>query len=237
MTALSLARPLRVLDLFSGIGAFALGLERAGLRISTFCEAASFPRQTLARHWPDTPILQDVRDIRARIECDVICGGFPCQAFSTAARGRNRAEKDLWSEMERVIALCRPTCIIGENVSEQSVRYAADRVSSMGYAVIVRRISGAEIGAWHQRNRWWFVAHPHDEGKFHRAFDAEMARLPSLCAGLWSAETYARAVRVPAGSASGMDEARLIALGNAGFPVITEAIGRAIMSAYAEIEA
>ena len=213
---------MRVLDLFSGIGAFALGLERAGL--------VDFQRRVLTRHWPGVPVMEDIHKIVAPIECEVICGGFPCQAFSTAARGRNRAEKDLWPEMERVVSLCRPRFIIGENVCERAIRHAAERMSGLGYAVTVRRISGAQIGAWHQRNRWWFVAHPHDQGEFCRRLDAEVAKLPEVCAGLWTAETYAGAVRVPVGLASGMDEARLIALGNAGFPAITETIGRAIMA-------
>lgn len=222
---------MRVLDLFSGIGAFALGMQRAGFEHVAFCEAADFPRRVLQHHWPDTPIIEDIRSIREPIPCDVICGGFPCQAFSTAARGRNIAGKNLWPEMERVIDLCRPQYVIGENVSERAIRHAAARISNLGYSVTTRRISGAEIGAWHQRNRWWFVAHPHDESEFRSRLNAEVAELPALCGGLWSAEAYADAVRISAGPTGGMDEARLIALGNAGFPTVVEAIGRAILRA------
>ena len=220
----------RVLDLFSGIGAFALGLHRAGFRHIALCESADFPRRVLRKHWPHVPIIEDIRSIRDAIECDVICGGFPCQAFSTAARGRNIISKDVWPEMERVVSLCRPKYVIGENVSERAIKHAADRIAALGYGVSVRRISGADCGAWHQRHRWWLVAHPHDKGEFRRALDEEVAKLPSLCRGLWGAETYARAIRVSPGPARGLDEARLTALGNSGIPAISQAIGNAIQA-------
>ena len=223
---------MRVLDLFSGIGAFSLGLQRAGFEHVAFCENADFPRRVLKKQWPHVPIISDIREINSPIECDVICGGFPCQPFSTAARGRNIGSKNLWPEMERVIDLCQPKYVIGENVSERSIRQSSDRLARLGYAIAVRRISGLDLGAWHQRNRWWVIAHPHDESQFRCHLNAEVAKLPEVCRGIWSAAAYAGAVRVSARPSAGMDEARLIALGNAGFPVITEAIGLAILRAY-----
>src|SRR6476659_6022774 len=77
---------LRVLDLFSGIGGFSLGLERAGgFETVAFCEIEAYPRRVLAKHWPRVPIYDDVRTLTADtlsrdgIAVDVICGGFPCQ--------------------------------------------------------------------------------------------------------------------------------------------------------------
>jgi len=62
-------RKLRVLDLFSGIGGFSLGLERTGgFETAAFCEFAEFPRKVLAKHWPDVPCLKDVRELRWTIE-------------------------------------------------------------------------------------------------------------------------------------------------------------------------
>ena len=55
---------LRVLDLFSGIGAFSLGLERAGMRTISFCEIDPFCRRVLAKHWPEVHCYHDVRDSR-----------------------------------------------------------------------------------------------------------------------------------------------------------------------------
>lgn len=219
---------MRVLDLFSGIGGMSLGLERAGMVTTAFCEVADFPGRVLAKHWPEVPNLKDIRAIREPITCDVIAGGFPCQAFSAAARGRNIASKDLWPEMERVVSLCAPKIVIGENVSERAISRAGDRLAGLGYTITTRRISGADCRAPHRRDRWWLVAHPYDAGEFHRALDAEVAELPSLCAGLWTAQTYSRAIRVPNGLPTGLDQARLTALGNAVIPQIPEAIGRAV---------
>lgn len=56
---------LRVLDLFSGIGAYALGVERAGMKVVAFCECEDFPRRVLRKHWPDVPIYDDVRTLTA----------------------------------------------------------------------------------------------------------------------------------------------------------------------------
>lgn len=55
---------LRVLDLFSGIGGFSLGLERTGgFKTVAFCEIAEYPRRVLAKHWPEVPCFKDVREI------------------------------------------------------------------------------------------------------------------------------------------------------------------------------
>lgn len=91
---------LRVLDLFSGIGGFSLGLERAklegakydGFETVAFCEIEDFPRRILAKHWPHVPCYRDVRELTAEqlaadgIAVDVITGGFPCQDISTAGK-------------------------------------------------------------------------------------------------------------------------------------------------------
>ena len=54
---------MRVLDLFSGIGGFAMGMERAGHEVVAFCEIEEFPQKVLAKHWPDVPIFKDVRKL------------------------------------------------------------------------------------------------------------------------------------------------------------------------------
>jgi DNA (cytosine-5)-methyltransferase 1 len=217
---------MNVLDLFSGIGAFALGMQRAGFRHSAFCEIEPFQRAVLAKHWPNTPCYSDIRKLEP-ISADVVCGGFPCQPFSTASRGR-RVAIDLWPEMLRIVRAARPTYVIGENVQEAAIANAARDLNGLGYGTYYRRISGADAGADHRRDRWWVVAHPYTQGELHRAIDAEVAKLPALCAGLWGPRNYARAVRVLDGPPDRMD--RIGAIGNAVIPQIPEAIGRAIMS-------
>lgn len=221
---------LRVLDLFSGIGGFSLGLERTGgFETVAFCEIEPFQRALLKQHWPNAIQYEDIHKVgRVYFHCDVICGGFPCQKFSTASRGR-RVAADLWPEMLRLTLLNKPTYLVAENVSEDAIRPAADQLAAIGYSVTVRNISGSDCGAPHVRSRWWLVAHPHEESEFQRALDAEVAKLPELCSGLWGAETYARAVRVSDGVPHRVH--RVEALGNAVLPKIPQVIGNAILQA------
>lgn len=83
---------MNVLDLFSGIGGFSLGLERAGMRTVAFCEIEPWCRAVLAKHWPDVPCHDDITTRKfIEGEADVICGGFPCQDISLAGKGAGLA--------------------------------------------------------------------------------------------------------------------------------------------------
>lgn len=218
---------IRVLDLFSGIGGFSLGLHRAGgFETKAFVEIGEFQRKVLKKNFPSVLQIEDIRSVSS-FDCDMVCGGFPCQPFSHAARGRNNAV-DFWPEMDRVIGLTKPKYVAAENVQEKPIRKAEDDLRRRGYNVTVKNISAHDCGAPHGRSRWWLVAHPHDESEFLCAFDAETSLLPELCASVWNAEAYSKAIRVPDGISRGMDEARRLALGNTLLPAIPEAIGRAI---------
>lgn len=91
---------LRVLDLFSGIGGFSLGLERAqlegaaydGFETVAFCEIEEYPRRVLAKHWPDIPCYTDVRELTGKMleddgigTIDVITGGFRVRILALRA--------------------------------------------------------------------------------------------------------------------------------------------------------
>src|SRR3954471_712240 len=143
---------MNVLDLFSGIGGFSLGLERAGMRTVAFCEIDPYCRAVLRKHWPDIARYDDIRSLDVNKHVDVVCGGFPCQPFSTASRGR-RVAVDLWPEMFRVIQNVWPRFVIAENVQEEAVSNAARDLNGFGYRTHRRRISGADAGADHQRDR------------------------------------------------------------------------------------
>ncbi|KAB2762803.1 DNA (cytosine-5-)-methyltransferase [Brucella anthropi] len=220
---------LRALSLFAGIGGFDLGLERTGgFEIVGQCEIEPFQRAVLRKHWPEVQQIEDIHDIE-RFDCDVICGGFPCQPFSTASRGR-RVAVDLWPEMRRVVDGSDPSYVIAENVSEYAIKVAANDLRTLGYNIAIRNISAHDCGAPHGRSRWWLVAHPHEEGEFQRSLDAEVAKLPELCAGLWNAEAYAGAIRVSNGLSHRVH--RVEALGNAVLPQIPQVIGLAILATH-----
>ena len=89
---------LKVLDLFSGIGGFSLGLERAGMETVAFCEFDKHAQKILKKHWPSVPVHQDVRKLNGeqyRGTIDVICGGYPCQPFSVAGLQKGNQD-ELW---------------------------------------------------------------------------------------------------------------------------------------------
>lgn len=118
---------LKVLDLFSGIGGFSLGLERTGgFKTVAFCEIDPYCRAVLKKHWPDVPCFEDVTKLNGSDigPVDVICGGFPCQDISLAGKGAglSGARSGLWYEFHRVIDETRPSWAVIENVSALRAR-------------------------------------------------------------------------------------------------------------------
>jgi DNA (cytosine-5)-methyltransferase 1 len=160
---------MKVLDLFSGIGGFSIGLEEAGFETAAFCEIEDYPRAVLRKHWPDTPIYRDVRQLTGEqlradgIVPDLLCGGYPCQPFSVA--GRQRGEEDprhLWPEVHRLIRELRPRWVVCENVSGH-IKLGLDEVLSTleaeGYTCWPFIIPACSVDAPHKRDRVWIVAH------------------------------------------------------------------------------
>ena len=229
---------MKVLDLFSGIGGFSLGLERAGMETVAFCEIEPFCQKVLHKHWPDVPIYDDIKELTndglkadGITDIDLICGGYPCQPFSTAAAGKNPPDL-LSGEMLRLVGEIRPGYVIAENTEKKAFSEAfIYQLRKLGYEIIPKCIGAHEIGADHERSRWWLCAYTHHKGELSFTIDAEMARMSKVCASVWSADSYSRAVRVPNGVSRKMDRNRLKALGNAVVPQIPELIGRAIMEA------
>ena len=162
---------MRHLDLFSGIGGFALGLE-ATRRIKTvaFCEIDKYCTKVLNKNWPGVPVYNDIRELtydRLKTDeigpIDIITGGYPCQPFSIAGSKKGVEDpRHLWPEYFRLIKECRPTWIIGENVSGH-IKLGLDAVQedleSQGYSLRTFSVSASSIGANHQRERIWTVAY------------------------------------------------------------------------------
>jgi DNA (cytosine-5)-methyltransferase 1 len=184
---------MRVLDLFSGIGGFSLGLERAGMETVAFCEIEEYPKRVLAKHWPDIPIYNDVRTLtKERLDADgigpidVISGGYPCQPFSNAGKRRGKEDhRHLWPEVNRLISELRPTWFIGENVAGH-VSMGLDQVLSdlegQGYTWETFIIPACAVDAPHRRDRVWIAANSLGSGVranagAHGAGSAKSAKL------------------------------------------------------------
>jgi DNA (cytosine-5)-methyltransferase 1 len=181
---------LRLLDLFSGIGGFSLGLERSGaFQAVAFCEIDPYCRRVLAKHWPGVKRYIDVRTLTADtlsgdgIAVDAICGGFPCQdiSYAGAGAGMEGARSGLWGEYARLIGEIRPRYAIVENVPALLTR-GLERVvgdlAEIGYDSEWHCIPASAVGAPHRRDRIWIVGHPERlgcHGKHRRGAEAESA--------------------------------------------------------------
>lgn len=154
------------LDLFSGIGGFALAARMVGqIETVAFCEREAYAQRVLKKHWPHLPICDDIHNLRGNDygPIDLITGGFPCQPYSLAGkRGGNDDDRALWPQMLRVIREARPTWVIGENVPG-IISLALDGVladlESAGYACETFALPACAVDAKHRRNRIWIVGY------------------------------------------------------------------------------
>lgn len=246
---------MNVLSLFSGIGGLELGLERAGMTVVGQVELDVFCRSVLGKNWPHVPKHTDVRttmkwwNSEPRPRVDVVCGGYPCQPFSTA--GKMLAAQDprhLWPAFADVLRELRPDYAILENVPAH-VRLGFDRVlgdlAELGFDAEWSLVHAAAVGAPHRRPRLFVLAYSHeselgrrgglpvleggwwDEGEAADAHRCRTHLTGTADAVAWAGEPgVGRMVDGPPGE---LDRARLHALGNAVVPQVSELIGRRLL--------
>lgn len=241
----------KVLDLFSGIGAFTLGLERTGaFEAAAFCEMEPFARRVLQKHWPEVSCYHDIRELSAarlsadRITVDAICGGFPCQDISTGGKGAgiHGSRSGLFFEVIRLIGELRPGLVILENVTALLCRgldVVLGALAALGYDAEWHCIPATARGYPHERDRIWIVAYPaalrRDEGRgspegWGRFLWPRLLDRPSAWAKAANDdEIRSSFLRIVNGLPHHVD--RLGALGNAIVPEIPELIGHAILEA------
>jgi DNA (cytosine-5)-methyltransferase 1 len=166
---------LKILDLFSGLGGFSLGLERTGnFETMAFCDNDKYSNLVLQKHWKGVKIYNDVKEItKEKLESDgvelpdIITGGFPCQPFSVAGKQKGTSDdRHLWPEMFRIIQELKPRWVIGENVKGlvnlqdgMVFETVCTDLEGEGYEVRAFNIPAAGVGAPHRRERIWIVAH------------------------------------------------------------------------------
>lgn len=233
---------MKLLDLFSGIGGFSLGLERAGMRTIAFCEIEPFCQKVLRKHWPDVPIFSDIRELKAYDlpeQPDVICGGFPCQPFSFAGYRKGGSDpRDMAPEMLRIIRENKPTWVIGENVKgfiDIGLDSFCHELENNGYSVRPIGIPACAVGLPTMEWHLWIVATTSGE-RLQGFWEDAVQKIElqskkfqgSDSRGLerWNLSS-SRVCRVGERIPRRVD--RLRALGNAVVPQIPEIIGRAIM--------
>ena len=203
---------MNVIDLFSGIGGFSLGLERAGMRTIAFCELNDHCLTVLHRHWPTTPVYWDAtRD-----------SGVPMPG--SVPRGAPEGALRL-TELFDV----RPDWIVIENTYHRWRAWVPELrriLWTFGYASVCFRVRAAEVGARHARARAFVIAHADSEQlrELSRWWDGPGGEVAQELAKSW--DSAPGAVGAPYGLSDGVE--RLHTLGNAVCPYVSELIGRGI---------
>lgn len=197
------------LDLFSGIGGFALALELAGIPVATHhcSEIDNYAIRVYTKNFPDAQALGDIRSIdgkqlRSKHPSPwIVTGGFPCQDVSDAGKRKGLAgeRSGLWYEMLRVIEELRPELVLIENVAALKGRGLIDVLRGLdqaGYDAEWRTLSALDVGAIHTRKRLWITARPRNaDGHEYPATD----QLPAehAAGNLGAVQQPARATHAP----------------------------------------
>lgn len=223
---------IREFHLFAGIGGGIYGGKLlgniccAGVEIDNFCQ--SVLRQRQIDGWLDKfPIYGDLTQLHGeqfRGTFDVLCGGFPCQAFSHAAHGKNIAEKNLWGEMYRFTQESDAPIVFGENVTLKAIAKAKFDLEVCGYRVEMCKLSCGELGADHRRDRFWLLA-VKDEEVFTKLVQ-HIYTLPKLSGICWADSPMQRGVPTPITNR----REQLKAIGNAQSPIVAATIFRILVN-------
>jgi DNA (cytosine-5)-methyltransferase 1 len=239
---------LNVLDLFSGIGGFSLGLERAGMRTVAFCECNSYCQAVLGKHWPGVPCFSDVRTLgREQIAglgpIGLVCGGYPCQPYSVAGRrGGTDDPRDMAPQMLRIVRESQPAWVVAENVEghiDLGLDAMCDGLEREGYSVWPVGIPAAACGLPTMEWHLWIVASTSSQ-RLQRCGEITVQALEDGAQEFQGSDPRgadrwhlpeARLCRVGERLPGRLD--RIKSLGNAVPPQIPEIIGRAIMRACA----
>jgi DNA (cytosine-5)-methyltransferase 1 len=244
---------LKVLDLFSGIGGFSLGLERTGgFETVAFCELAEYPRHVLGNHWPEVPIYDDVTTLEHFGPVDVVTGGFPCQDVSVAGdvwglgAGLAGERSGLFWHILRTVRMVGRPIVLLENVAallDRGMGSVLGALATARYDTEWNCFPAAAIGAPQSRDRTWIAAYPGEKGWAGHIIDwdtfsvsdvqevAQLGDYRAICGPEWS-QSFA-AVSVDHGVPGGMVRDAIEACGNSLVPQIPELIGRAILEARA----
>ena len=223
---------LRVLDLFSGIGGFSLGLERTGgFETVAFCEIEERSRKVLAKHWPGVPIHNDIRSVEFAEPVDMVTAGFPCQDISFAGEGAGLAGERsglFWHVLRTVRMVGRPRLLL-ENVAallHRGMGAVLGALAQVGYDAQWNCIQACDVGLPHIRDRLWIVADANGLRELQQDWGIRDERRRAF----YRIQESLRAL--PLSARSGNDDglsARMDGLGNAVTPRIPEMIGRAIL--------
>ena len=219
--------------LFAGIGGGIYGGELLGHECCAAVEILPYAQEVLKQRQKDGwmnefPIFGDIKTLNGKDfknSFDILCGGFPCQAFSTAAHGKNISDKNLWPEMLRFVKESNAPIVFGENVVLRAIEKAKADLESVGYRVERCRLSCSDIGADHQRNRFWLLA-VKDDKTLKRLYNHSLT-LPKLTGFCWTEKPLSLSKN------DGEEKTRrmqLLGVGNAQSPLVAATAFRILLN-------
>lgn len=156
--------PDHVASLFTGIGGFEAGFQKAGLHTAIMCESDPGAQSVLRDRFPDVRLEHDVTTMASLPPCAVLTAGWPCQDLSQAGRtaGMSGRQSSLVSHVFRLLDATpqKPNAIVLENVAfalslerGKAVRYVTDQLAIRGYRWAYRILNTREFGLPHRRRR------------------------------------------------------------------------------------
>jgi DNA (cytosine-5)-methyltransferase 1 len=245
---------MKILDLFAGIGGFSLAGHWMGWETAAFVEWDQFCQKVLKKNFPDVPIFGDIRQFdgtKYRGTVDIVCGGFPCQPFSTAGKRKGKEDdRFLWPEMRRIIREVKPKFFVAENVyglitqnNGSVLKTIISQMENEGYEIWAGIIPASAVEAQHRRNRIWIVGRLSNSSSI-RPIRANQSKERHKCNGWWSTFGLVKPLhRVGCkfylhdrteisgtvdGVSSELDKNRIKALGNAIVPQVAYQLFKAI---------
>ena len=240
---------MNVLSLFAGVGGLELGLERAGMTTVGQVELDPYCTEVLATHWPEVPRHDDVRTApewwlsAPRPRVDIVCGGFPCQPFSSLGLGLGVGDERWgWPWMADVVRAVEPRYVVVENVPKllrdaDAFGWVLGDLHRLGFDAEWSVVSACSVGAPHPRERVFLVAYSagvDGEQPLHLQAAVEAGRAGAGAAGgdaradRWLPEPDVG--RVAHGVPKQLAASGLHALGNAVVPQVSELVGRLIVA-------
>lgn len=232
-------------SLFSGIGGFDLGFERAGLICRWQVEVDCFRQSVLRKHWPHVCQYDDVKNFNPGKDhqVHVICGGFPCKQTSVGAsihgkrKGLSGKDSSLWFEMLRVVQMAKPRWVVVENVpgakawSDTITRGLEDAGYNLPGQPV--ELSSESAGGPHLRRRLFWIANANIErlevARKSTPFEKESDEGRYPYRNSWMS-SISRVSRVDAGIPAGVDRCeRVKAVGDSLCPHNAQKIGEYIM--------
>ena len=189
-------RVLRFIDLFAGIGGIRLGLEQAAREkgLETVCvftsEIKDYAVKVLKDNHPTETITGDITKVKTEEipDFDILCAGFPCQAFSSAGKRHGFADTrgTMFFEIERILRDKKPQGFILENVEGlvnhdggHTLNVIIERLESLGYKFNYRVLNSKYFGVPQERKRIYIVGSKNERPDLDN-FQKTMCRLGDI---------------------------------------------------------